>query len=308
MSDPSLQLQHELESSVVTALTARRPILSHINADTTWLLSFPYPGDVICPPRRCRFNILLDPWLAGPQSDIAGWFSTQWHKIQSSVQTIEELNDVLREREELELHGLEESTSENSEDSHTTGTYINNYIDAVICSHEFTDHCHQKTLEEIDPSVPCIATTKAAELIRSWGHFKHVLDISPFGKGSDWRQTSEPPLPPWIGVARLVTESDALYFHSAVAIFAQDTMSLHFHGAEAIIYSPHGIQPPGLASIPTATPPVQTLAMLHGLHDISISFTKQLNLGALNALKCQRLLKARYWAGTHGQPLRAQNE
>lgn len=308
MSDPSLQLQRELESSISTALTARRPILSHINADTTWLLSLPYPEGAICPPRRCRFNILLDPWLVGPQSDIAEWFSTQWHRIQSSVQTIEELNDFLCEREELELHALEGSMREKSEDSDTTEPYTSNYIDAVICSHEFTDHCHQKTLEEIDPSVPCFATTKAAELIRAWGHFKQVLDISSFGKDSDWRQTSKSPLPPWIGIARLVTESDALYLHSAVAIFVQDTRSLHPHGAEAVIYSPHGIEPLGLDSIPTATPPIQTLTLLHGLHDISIAFTKQLNLGAINALKCQRLLKARYWAGTHGQPVPKMNE
>lgn len=308
MSDPSLQLQRELESSIAAALTARRPILSHINADTTWLLSLPYPEDAFCPPRRCRFNILVDPWLVGPQSDVAGWFSTQWHRIQSSVQTIEELNDFLYEREELELHALERSPRESSEDHDTTGPDAGNYIDAVICSHEFTDHCHRKTLEEIDTSVPCFATTKAAKLIRSWGHFKQVLDISPFTKGSDWRQTSKPPLPPWVGIARLVTESDALYYHSAVAVFAQDTRSLHCYGAEAIIYSPHGIHPPELVSIPTATPPIQTLAMLHGLHDISISFTKQLNLGAINALKCQRLLKAKYWAGTHGQSVPKRNE
>jgi hypothetical protein len=106
MLDLSSQLQFQLQGLIEDALTARRPILCHISADTTWLLSLLYPDDAFCPPRRCRFNILLHPWLRGPQSDVAGWFSTQWHKIQSSVQTIKELNYLLHDREELELQAM----------------------------------------------------------------------------------------------------------------------------------------------------------------------------------------------------------
>ena len=43
------------------------------------------------------------------------------------------------------------------------------------------------------------------------------------------------------------------------------------------------------------------LAFLHGLHDVSLKWTKQLNLGAHNALKAQKLLKARYWVATHDE-------
>ena len=32
-------------------------------------------------------------------------------------------------------------------------------IDAVIVSHEFTDHCHRATLGTLDPKVPVYATT-----------------------------------------------------------------------------------------------------------------------------------------------------
>lgn len=301
MFDPSSQLQRELEGSIGAALTARRPILFHINADTTWLLSLPYPDATTCPPRRCRFNVLFDPWLKGSQSDVAGWFSTQWHKIQSSVQTIEELNDVLCEREELELHAMGRSSRERSEDSNTSASSSRNYLDIVVVSHEFTDHCHRKTLEEINPSVPCFATTKAAELIRTWGHFEQVFDVPPFGKDPDWRKTSASSLPSWIGIARIVTDSDALYFHSAIIIFCKNTKTTHSDGAEAVIYTPHGIQPNDLTSIPTALPPVQTLALMHGLHNVSIPFTKQLNLGGHNALKCYNILRPRYWVGTHDE-------
>jgi len=218
------------------------------------------------------------------------------------VQTIRELNQNLHDREDVELHAAEESSRGSSGDPYTSTAISGNYIDAVVCSHEFTDHCHRKTLEEIDPSVPCLATTKAAELIRSWDHFEQVFDVPPFGKGSDWRKTSASSLPPWIRIARLVTESDALYYHSAIAIFFKDPNSIHAAGAEAIIYTPHGIRPEDLGSIPIAVPQIRTLALLHGLHDVSISlFQKQLNLGAHNALKCQIILRSKYWANTHDE-------
>jgi hypothetical protein len=298
--DPSTQLQQELEDSIKATLTPRRPTLTHINADTTWLLSLPYPDDAPCPPGRCRLNILIDPWFQGPQSDVAGWFSTQWHDTPSSVQTIEQLNNVLRDREDHELNGMGVDSRESSEVSNTSAVMSSNYIDAIICSHEFTDHCHQKTLEEVDPSVPCFATAKAAELVRSWNYFEQVVEIPSFGKGSDWRETSAS-LPSWVSIRRLVTESDALYYHSACLINFQNVKSKHPGAAEAVIYTPHGIQPAGLQHVATADPPIQTLALLHGLHDVSITLTKQLNLGAHNALKCQTILKSKYWIGTHDE-------
>jgi hypothetical protein len=125
--------------------------------------------------------------------------------------------------------------------------------------------------------------------------------VPPFGKDSDWRKTSVSSIPPWIAVARVVTDSDALYFHSAIAIFCKDAISTHPDGAEVVAYTPHGIHAEDLHSVSTADPPVQTLALMHGLHDVSISFTKQLNLRAHNALKWQTILKSKYWVGTHDE-------
>lgn len=300
MLDPSSQLRHELEHSIEAIPGPRRPILSHLNADTTWLLSL--PRDTDCPPGRCRFNILLDPWLRGPQSDVRAWFSTQWHKIPGSVQTIQELNESIWIREDLELRALDRGSGESSADSSTSALTAGNYIDAVICSHEFTDHCHRQTLEEVDSSVPCFATSKAAEIIRSWNHFEQVFDVLSFGKGSnDWRKTSAPSLPAWIGIARMTSgESDVLYYHSAIAIFWHEPPSRNGNGAEVVLYAPHGIHPDALDSISTAAPPVQTLALLHGLHDVKL-FSKQLNLGLWNALKCYQSLRPRYWTSSHDE-------
>lgn len=227
------------------------------------------------------------------------------------MQSIAEVNDLLREIESLvsdETYvGAQSSVPRIDERSRRRQ---NEYIDAVAISHEFTDHCNQHTLLELDPSTPIFATKFAAEVIRSWKHFVTVIETPPFSPSQcDWRTTSLAPLPKGIGISRMVTESDALYYHSAILItfdishHQQSIFSKDSEGAECVIYTPHGIHAHDLrhlSHLPSAVPPIQTLALLHGLHDIRIS-VKQLNLGAHNGLQAQRICKAKYWVSTHDE-------
>ncbi|KAH6659021.1 hypothetical protein BKA67DRAFT_529211 [Truncatella angustata] len=270
------------------------PVLIHLNADTTWLLSLPYPPSTARPPGRSRFNILLDPWLQGPQSDVASWFSTQWHLVAPCVQTIEELNSLLAEAERDATSTRREAENEPSAS-----------IDAVAISHEFTDHCHEATLRELPRNTPVVATEKAAELIKSWKHFDQVMTTPGFSSSTlDWQKAlSKPPLPSWVGIGRVITEGNALYYHSAVIIAfkhsSSEASSDGDTGAGAVIYSPHGIKASDLDAINAAN--LNTLALLHGLHDVRIWMTKQLNLGALNGLEAVRASGAKYWIATHDE-------
>ena len=104
----------------------------------------------------------------------------------------------------------------------------------------------------------------------------------------------------------MVTQSDALYYHSAILV-TFDLYSIDvkrclevYNAAEAIIYTPHGIHAKDLSHLPLANPALKTLALLHGLHDIKISL-KQLNLGAHNGLQAQRMCQAKYWVSTHDE-------
>ncbi|KAK3942645.1 hypothetical protein QBC46DRAFT_379597 [Diplogelasinospora grovesii] len=279
------------------ALATGRPVLKHLNADTTWLIQLPYPASSAAPEGRSHFNILIDPWLQGPQSDVASWFSTQWHVVAPSVKTIAELNTTLGQLEANDGHDAptpEKGTS---------------YIDAVIISHEFTDHCHRATLEELPAHTPVFATDKAAELIRSWSHFDFVITMPGFsgtdGDGSSWTDVLGDKngfLPSWLGVGRVVTEGNALFYHSSVVI----VFDLQQNGAErqteAIIYSPHGIKASDLACIKTSG--IKTLALLHGLDDVRIWMTAQLNLGALNGIEAVHASGARFWVATHDEAKR----
>jgi hypothetical protein len=157
-----------------------------------------------------------------------------------------------------------------------------------------------------------IATTKAATLIKGWKHFKNVIETPAYEK--DWRicgkaiqqvveESEEPSWPEWVSVGRVVTKSDKFYYHSAVMVLFDLSSSAESRPsqAEAVIYTPHGIHPESLGSLSTASPKVSTLALLHGLHDVSIDWGQQLNLGAHNGLAAQKVLDAKWWIGTHDE-------
>jgi hypothetical protein len=100
------------------------------------------------------------------------------------------------------------------------------------------------------------------------------------------------------------TGNDLLYYHSAILITFPSSPSSSSAEAEGILYTPHGISPSDLTTLFTAEPKISMLALLHGLQDISLhSWVKkaQLNMGAHNGLKVVRLLRVKYWVGTHDE-------
>lgn len=97
LDEPSAQLHLDIRDSIQTALKTCRPILHHLNADSSWFLQIPRP----IPIGRVYYNILIDPWLSGGQSDLASWFSQQFHATESAVKNIAELEELARESEIL---------------------------------------------------------------------------------------------------------------------------------------------------------------------------------------------------------------
>ncbi|CAN9333524.1 unnamed protein product [Alternaria sp. RS040] len=324
MDAPSSQLHLEVRDSVVRALATRRPILHHLNADTSWLLQIPRPANAVKHGSRIYYNVLIDPWFVGGQSDVAKWFSQQFHATESAVKSVAEVEELARQVEILAgglrmgRKGRKRNIEEVEEES---------YVDCVAVSHEFTDHCHKETLLEVHRDVPVLATEQAANLISSWNHFRTVITTPTFTDNADWHDYSLSPLPSWLSISRLTASGDSLYYHSALLItFAThpflstatpkkrlSSLSINGDGAEdfssningeeaeCVIYTPHGIPHEALSPIAKADPPLHTLAFLHGLHDVSISSAQQLNLGAKNGVLAQRMLRAKYWVATHDE-------
>lgn len=300
-SEAGSQLRQALRSVALSSFDFRRdrPSLKHLNADSSWLLSLPYPSSE-APAGRCRFNIVIDPWLKGPQVDLFSRFSSQEHATASAFQTLQEVSDRLKEAETSALQESADRGSGDDGDGATRHELPNSscFIDAVCCSHEFTDHCHEATLRELPPDVPVFAPKKAAALVRSWKHFNTVLEIPVLEPGFDWRTTITSGLPQWIGLGRIHSRGDApIYFHSALAIMFS---SQGEQKTEAVVYTPHGAMAESMEVLNMAKPNVSVLALLHGLHDISLAGA-QLNMGMKNAVKAQQLLSAKYWFPTHDE-------
>lgn len=214
-----------------------------------------------------------------------------------------ELSQLLEDIETV-VYG---ESSINHQQNGTTKLSQTSYIDVVIISHEFTDHCNKRTLLELDSDTPIFATKRAAELIKSWNFFHCVREIPSFSKErSDWRKSSLQPLPTWLGISQMVSQNDALDYHSAILVTfdlysSKTSVATGFAAeAEAMIYSPHGIHANDLNPLSHAVPPIKTLVLLHGLHDIQISI-QRLNLGAHNGLQAQRICKSGYWVSTHDE-------
>ncbi|KAI0404632.1 hypothetical protein F4802DRAFT_566819 [Xylaria palmicola] len=292
-------------TALAAAWAGPHAILTHLNADTTWVLHLPYPPGAPRPPGRSRLNVLLDPWLTGSQSDGGRWFSIQWHVVAPSVQTIAELNGLLAG---LERAAAVTAAAPPPHDDGADGDGGDGgdscYVDVVAVSHEFTDHCHEATLRELPGSTPVFAPDKAARLIRSWRHFDSVIETPaltlPAAGAGGWREALRcAPLPPWLGIGRVVTPGNALYYHAALVVAWTGPAEGGNGGGDAVVYSPHGVGPDALAGLRGAG--LRVLALLHGLDDIRLWMTKQLNLGAVNGVAAARACGAKYWVATHDE-------
>ncbi|KAK3072889.1 hypothetical protein LTR53_005992 [Teratosphaeriaceae sp. CCFEE 6253] len=304
----------------------RRPLLHHLNADTSWLIQLPRPASAVRHGGRHYYNILIDPWFKGTQTDFIKWFSRQWHAEASAVASVTQVED-LAQRVEGVARGSATAVRYGDGKNDESGPSQAALIDVVLISHEFTDHCHRETLLELHPDTPVFANKEAVTMIESWRHFRTVVPIDNFGAHSeaDWRGTSIPPLPAWIGIGRLLQKSDLGALHSAMIISFKNRQGaatserlrgarvpVHRHDspndpiptdndtAEAIIYTPHGIAATDVALLPTAAPPIRTLALLHGLHNVRVG-SPHINLGGANGRAVQAVLRAKYWIGTHDE-------
>lgn len=151
----SAQLELELLNATFQH-NGQVPILTHLNADTTWLLQIPYPDTVLRDLGRIYYNILLDPRLGTPQTEIGGWFSSAWHtSTESRWRTIAEVEELIGEREDDVVVGR---TGRPKKKVRRPKGRKKSLIDAVIVSHEGGGHCHKETLLEVDADVPVFAT------------------------------------------------------------------------------------------------------------------------------------------------------
>ncbi|CAF1165109.1 unnamed protein product [Adineta steineri] len=210
-----------------------------------------------------NFKILLDPWLFGSQIDYFHYFSRQEHAIQPSIQ------NITRD--------------------------LNMEIDAIIISHEFTDHCHEETLRSLSSTIPIYATTNAAKRIRRWNYFQYVYTIPILNNQSQLNISDR------IRVG-YIEEKGFLSLpslHGATCIsFLIDNQQWH-----SLLYIPHGCEQTSICEWFNKQSNVNICILLQGFDRVfnPIWLGGLLNYGCNQAAKLAIGLKVKHWIGTHDE-------
>jgi len=223
-----------------------------------------------------EFKILLDPWLFGSQTDFFRYFSTQEHSVPPSIQNI--------------------------------GRDLDMQINAIIISHEFSDHCHEQTLRSFSATIPVFATSNASKRIRRWNYFQHVFDIpllddrpENFTLAMLSRQQPQLNMPNTINVGYIPEKGFMALpsLHGATCIsFLVNNQQWH-----SLLYIPHGCKQNSICDWLEQQSNVTVSILLQGFNRVynPIWLGGLLNYGCNEAAKLAVAVKARYWIPTHDE-------
>ena len=223
-----------------------------------------------------QFRILLDPWLLGPQSDYFRSFSTQEHAIPPAI-----------------VHLARD---------------LDGPIDAVIISHEFTDHCHEQTLRSLPDVTPVFATNNACRLIRRWNYFHHVFEIpllndrpEKFTLASLSERQGGVKMPETVSVGYLPEKG----FLALPALHGATCLSFLINEEQwrSLLYIPHGCRHSSMVDWFREQSRVTVSVLLQGFHTVSNPpwLGGLLNYGCDEAAKLAVALRARHWIATHDE-------
>lgn len=279
-----------LKSSLANQPKAARPILTSINGDATWLISFPRPRDNKQSHKQ-YYHVLTDPWLKGDTSFLSTWFIHIKRSVPTAAADGPGVDEIVRE---IEAAASGEQNSEGNPQG----------LDAILINFHYLDHMHQPTLLTFDRKLPVFAAKEAHQTVSSWGHFDRVIlqhDFEP-GMEGGW-QSAHPggPLPEWLTVFRLKGDRE-LNFATVVIWSHEDNNQVEQQKHEAVLMSPHGIKvdQPNLEALfsEACEPPLSSLAMLAALKD-SFSAGMRTTLGMSGSLAMERRVKPKYWLRMH---------
>jgi hypothetical protein len=296
-----LERKAKLHSLLSSTTNPRRPLLTHLSADNSWLLSVPIPNnpptgntqDSEQRPRKVYFHLLLDAWLTPSNTPIPGttWFQVIHHTETPACDSIAAVIDLIADIEAVASGSTASNSGGNSEYQ----------IDAVVVGHSGPDHMDFDTLKQVDPSVPFFVPEMGFTTVQSWKHFDTVIQIPEFDANSgalDWRtasSTQAPHLPSWLAVWRIPGPSRPPALHWAICIVFEADGTAQ---PECVIQTPHGLwvdETEALKSVfLDADPGVRPLALLHTTKESTYYRWGKANLGARNGVRVAETVGPRY--------------
>jgi hypothetical protein len=257
MSESRQQVYKALETLREKSL---RPILTLLNGDASWLMSFPRPKAEQASTGKAYFHIVYEPWLQGDASLFYSWFFNIALSDKAAVTDVQGIEDIILEIEEAASCHL---PTDHAQITPTNDGYQGN-IDVIILAFHYLDHVHEPTLRTFNPNIPVIATPEAASIIRPWDHFKTIcLSHDLVSSAKTWRSPELHPdhLPDWLTIINLPGHH--------ILNFCTALVWTHEEVHETILMSPHGthLDQGPLDAFLQAEPKTEILTMLHGLKE-----------------------------------------
>jgi hypothetical protein len=234
---------------------ASRPILTYVNGDVSWLISFPRPTAEVEEPSMTKkyYHAVLDPWFRTPAIQFASLLLTMQHGRPPGIGSREELDRAIVEIEASAGHDLKLSEYSSA-------------VDGVFVMGFAADHCHKDSLLEFPPNTDVFASSDAIKMMRCWNHFASVIEIPSFDpRKSMWPSAHlGPALPSWLTVFKPTT---AYFNNFGLAMITSIDPAHH----ELLLFAPHGFYA-SEASIHAlaearAAPEVSLLALVAPLKD-----------------------------------------
>lgn len=275
-----------------------RPILTSLNGDNSWLISFPRPTEDRARTGKSYFHIVHDPWLVGPAAMSPSWIVNLTlgapAKAQSGM-------DVERMARNVELAARKGDDPAESKDE--SGERC---IDAILINFHYLDHLHPPTLRTFDPDIPVVASLQAAPEVRKMAHFTKVATFRDLPPGhSDWKSLHPGDvLPPYLTVFRCTGHHELNFLNAIICTSTSPNTDDEIH--EAILYSPHAVritETTVQTLLNQSTPHISTVALLMGLKE-SFAFGMKNTFGVEYGLQMYRQSGARYWVTTHNSKLK----
>ncbi|WXC60407.1 hypothetical protein SNK03_006280 [Fusarium graminearum] len=273
-----------------------RPVLTSLNGDNSWLMSFPRPKAEQAATGKTFYHIAFEPWLKGPADVISSWLVHIKIVKNPEVPTFESLEDMIREIEQAAAVRLTSVDEGGAAQQSTTSP-----LDAILLGFYYSDHLHPPTLKSFPADIPVIATGPGAEIIKAWNHFSTIRVINNLDASATSWQTPDfhpgEPFPKWLTPIFLPGSSILNFVFAIIWSHTVDGQELH----ETILHSPHGIDPEErkLNAFLDSEPKTRKLAMLHGLKESHTGGMKT-TFGAKGGLRLHRKVRGvDHWVVSH---------
>ncbi|CAJ2512417.1 Uu.00g054320.m01.CDS01 [Anthostomella pinea] len=179
-----------------------RPVVTNLNGDTAWLVSFPLPAAERTESGKSYYHIVVEPWLSEHIVLFTALLGSITLPEPPAVKDAAAVDAIVRDIEQAADSPAHADAS----------------VDVIVVTTWLLDHMHRDSLTGFAPSIPVLASPEAAKSISGWKHFECRI---------------RPPLPGWLSVFR-VNAHDVVYAFVFVGCHGDDGNEQH----DALLYLP----------------------------------------------------------------------